>query len=79
MEIILKCKEQSKEEVICLLQTIYCPIRVQTKTMFHFHLEKNKILSQWKTNFSYFSQEIGILRSSHVGNVNDLVYAIEVR
>ena len=38
---------------------------------------KNKILSQWKTNFSYFSQEIGILRSSHIGNVNDLVYAIE--
>lgn len=42
-----------------------------------FTLGKNKILSQWKTNFSYFSQEIGILRSSHVGNVNDLVFAIE--
>ena len=39
---------------------------------------KNKILSQWKTNFSYFSQEIGILRSSHIGNVSDLVYAIEL-
>ena len=42
-----------------------------------FSMGKNKILSQWKTNFSYFSQEIGILRSSHVGNVNDLVFAIE--
>ena len=42
-----------------------------------FSVGKNKIISQWKTNFSYFSQEIGILRSSHVGNVNDLVYAIE--
>ena len=29
-------------------------------------------------NFSYFSQEIGILRSSHIGNVSDLVYAIEL-
>ena len=43
-----------------------------------FSLGKNKILSQWKTNFSFFSQEIGILRSSHVGNTNDLVYAIEL-
>jgi len=42
-----------------------------------FSMGKNKILSQWKTNFSYFSQEIGILKSSHVGNVNDLVFAIE--
>ena len=38
---------------------------------------KNKILSHWKANFSYFSQEIGILRSSHIGNVSDLVRAIE--
>ncbi len=43
-----------------------------------FSMGKNKILSQWKTNFSFFSQEIGILRSSHVGNTNDLVYAIEL-
>ena len=64
MEIILKLKGQSKEEVIFLHQIIYCLIRVQTKTMFHFSMGKNKILSQWKTNFSYFSQEIGILRSS---------------
>ena len=43
-----------------------------------FSMGKNRILSQWKTNFSFFSQEIGILRSSHVGNTNDLVYAIEL-
>ena len=43
-----------------------------------FSMGKNKILSQWKTNFSFFSQEIAILRSSHVGNTNDLVYAIEL-
>tara|TARA_X000000950_G_scaffold281484_1_gene378189 strand:+ start:914 stop:3391 length:2478 start_codon:yes stop_codon:yes gene_type:complete len=42
-----------------------------------FSLGKNKILSQWKTNFSYFSQEIGILRSAHVGNVYDLLIGIE--
>ena len=42
-----------------------------------FTLGQNKILSQWKTNFSYFSQEIGILRSAHVGNVYDLVIGIE--
>ena len=44
---------------------------------FSFTLGQNKILSQWKTNFSYFSQEIGILRSAHVGNVYDLVIGIE--
>ena len=42
-----------------------------------FSLGQNKILSHWKTNFSFFSQEIGILRSAHVGNVYDLVLAIE--
>ena len=43
-----------------------------------FWIGKNKILSQWKINFSYFNQEIGILRSSHIGNVSDLVHAIEL-
>jgi len=43
-----------------------------------FWIGQNKILSQWKINFSYFSQEIGILRSSHIGNVSDLVHAIEL-
>ena len=43
-----------------------------------FSFGRNKILNRWKTNFSFFSQEIGILRSSHIGNVGDLVYAIEL-
>ncbi len=47
------------------------------KTIFHFRWEKTKFLSQWKTNFSFSVNEIGILRSSHVGNVNDLLRAIE--
>ena len=42
-----------------------------------FSLGRNKILSQWKVGFSFFSNEIGILRSSHIGNVDDLLRAIE--
>ena len=38
---------------------------------------RNKILKKLKINFSYFSQEIGILRSSHIGNVGDLLRAIQ--
>ena len=38
---------------------------------------RNKILRKLKINFSFFSQEIGILRSSHIGNVGDLLRAIE--
>ena len=37
----------------------------------------NKIFKKLKINFSYFSQEIGILRSSHIGNVGDLLRAIQ--
>jgi len=44
---------------------------------FSFSMGQNKILSQWKTNFSFFSQEIGILSSAHIGNVLDLLTAIE--
>ena len=43
-----------------------------------FSLGQNKILSHWKINFSFFNQEIGILRSAHIGNVYDLVTAIEL-
>ena len=43
-----------------------------------FSFGRNKIVNRWKTNFSFFSQKIGILRSSHIGNVGDLVYAIEL-
>lgn len=44
---------------------------------FSLSLGKNKIISQWKTHFSFFSQEVGILRSAHIGNVYDLLTAIE--
>jgi len=47
--------------------------------------EKNLSLSfgsnndskNWKLYFSYFNTEIGILKSSHIGNVGDLLIAIE--
>lgn len=32
---------------------------------------------KWKFYFSYYDNEVGILRSSHIGNVNDLLRAIE--
>lgn len=38
---------------------------------------RNKILKKLIINFSFFSQEIGILRSSHIGNVGDLLTAIQ--
>lgn len=37
----------------------------------------NNIQHKWKVYFSYFGNEVGILRSSHVGNVNDLLRSIE--
>ena len=44
---------------------------------FNVTIGRNKILKKLKINFSFFSQEIGILRSSHIGNVGDLLRAIE--
>jgi iron complex outermembrane recepter protein len=44
---------------------------------FSFSFGRNKILSQWKMGYSFYSNEIGILRSSHIGNVDDLLRAIE--
>lgn len=38
---------------------------------------KNNLSSKWKMYFSYFNNEVGILRSSHIGNVNDLLRAME--
>ena len=48
-----------------------------TENNFSFSLGRNKILSQWKMGYSFFSNELGILRSSHIGNVKDLLRAIE--
>lgn len=42
-----------------------------------FSLGRNKILSHWKLGYSFFSNDIGILRSGHIGNVDDLLRAIE--
>ena len=39
---------------------------------FSVTIGRNKILKKLKINFAFFSQEIGILRSSHIGNVGDL-------
>lgn len=42
-----------------------------------FTFGKNKTDNNWKIYFSYFNNEIGILKSAHVGNVGDLLRAIE--
>ena len=44
---------------------------------FSVTIGRNKILKKLKINFAFFSQEIGILRSSHIGNVGDLLRAIQ--
>ena len=38
---------------------------------------RNNDLKNWKLYFSYFNTDIGILKSSHIGNVGDLLLAIE--
>jgi iron complex outermembrane receptor protein len=40
-------------------------------------LGKNGFHHKWKMSFSYFTSEIGILKSAHIGNVRDLLSAIE--
>lgn len=37
----------------------------------------NNYSKNWKLYFSYYNTEIGILKSSHIGNVGDLLIAIE--
>ena len=49
----------------------------KTENNFSFSLGRNKILSHWKLGYSFFSNEIGILRSAHIGNANDLLRAIK--
>ena len=44
---------------------------------FSFHLGQNKILQKWLFSYSYFKNEIGILRASHIGNVEDLLSALK--
>jgi len=40
-------------------------------------LGRNGFHSKWKLFFSYFDNEVGILKSAHIGNVGDLLRAIE--
>lgn len=42
-----------------------------------FSLGKNGFHNKWKLYFSYFDNEVGILKSAHIGNVADLLRAIE--
>ena len=39
-------------------------------------LGKNKIISGWEAIYSRFTNEIGILRAAHIGNVQDLLSAL---
>ena len=40
---------------------------------------KNKLSSGWELNFSLLLDQIGILRSSHIGNLDDLERSINSR
>ena len=42
-----------------------------------FKLGRNKISKGWELNYSRFQNEIGILRAAHIGNIQDLVRALE--
>ena len=43
---------------------------------FSIKLGKNKIISGWEAIYSRYANEIGILRASHIGNVQDLLFAL---
>ncbi len=44
---------------------------------FSISLGKSGLRHQWKAFFSYFGSDIAILKSAHIGNVKDLLRAIE--
>ncbi len=44
---------------------------------FSISLGKNGLQHKWKAFFSYFDSDIAILKSAHIGNVKDLLRAIE--
>ena len=46
------------------------------ETDFSLKLGKNKIISGWEAIYSRFANETGILRAAHIGNVQDLLYAL---
>lgn len=47
------------------------------ETNFGLTLGRSKILKGWQLNYSLFQNETGILRSAHIGNIQDLLRAIE--
>lgn len=47
-----------------------------TEAAISFQLGSNKILNGWEIDYSFFKNTIGILRSAHIGNVEDLERAL---
>lgn len=43
---------------------------------FSINIGKRDFLQGWEGYYSYFNSDIGILRASHIGNVDDLILAI---
>ncbi|WP_423999634.1 TonB-dependent receptor [Maribacter sp. IgM3_T14_3] len=41
-----------------------------------FNVGKRDFLQGWEGYYSYFNSEIGILRASHIGNIDDLILSI---
>ena len=41
-----------------------------------FHTGKRQLNQGWDVDYSYYSADIGILRASHIGNVDDLIESI---
>lgn len=41
-----------------------------------FIIEKRDFLQGWEAYYSYFNSDIGILSASHIGNIDDLIFAI---
>lgn len=44
-----------------------------------FSIGKRDFIQGWEAYYSYFDAEIGILRASHIGNVDDLIQSINSR
>lgn len=46
---------------------------------FSFNAGKRAFIQGWEAYYSYFNADIGILRASHIGNVDDLIQSINNR
>jgi len=47
------------------------------ETSLGFRLGRTKILKGWEVNYRHFQNSTGILRSAHIGNIEDLLRALE--